>query len=132
MMGSFFIDLLSFDLFSGRCCVHKQGAAPTYIRRGGQVKCAVGASLPAGIVTGRAARPDVHKFRGEPGDWIVMVTDGILCGLEDQWLRDVVAQYTGSSPSELAQRILRESQTLCQGEDDGTVLAARLDRSREK
>ena len=130
--GSTTIDLLSFDLFSGRCCVHKQGAAPTYIRRGGQVKCAVGASLPAGIVTGRAARPDVHKFRGEPGDWIVMVTDGILCGREDQWLRDVVAQYTGSSPSELAQRILRESQTLCQGEDDGTVLAARLDRSREK
>ena len=130
--GSTTIDLLSFDLFSGRCYVHKQGAAPTYIRRGGQVKCAVGASLPAGIVTGRAARPDVHKFRGEPGDWIVMVTDGILCGREDQWLRDVVAQYTGSSPSELAQRILRESQTLCQGEDDGTVLAARLDRSREK
>ena len=130
--GSTTIDLLSFDLFSGRCCVHKQGAAPTYIRRGGQVKCAVGASLPAGIVTGRAARPDVHKFRGEPGDWIVMVTDGILCGREDQWLRDVVTQYTGSSPSELAQRILRESQTLCQGEDDGTVLAARLDRSREK
>ena len=96
------------------------------------MKCAVGASLPAGIVTGRAARPDVHKFRGEPGDWIVMVTDGILCGREDQWLRDVVTQYTGSSPSELAQRILRESQTLCQGEDDGTVLAARLDRSQEK
>ena len=96
------------------------------------MKCAVGASLPAGIVTGRAARPDVHKCRGEPGDWIVMVTDGILCGREDQWLRDVVTQYTGSSPSELAQRILRESQTLCQGEDDGTVLAARLDRSREK
>ena len=130
--GSTTIDLLSLDLFSGRCCVHKQGAAPTYLRRGHQVRCAVGVSLPAGIVTGQAARPDVHKFRGEAGDWLVMVTDGILCGREDQWLRQLVADYAGDSPSELAQRILRESRALCQGEDDGTVLAARLDKSREK
>lgn len=39
-----------------------------------------GVLLPAGIVTGEQAKPDVHRFRGEQGDWIVMVTDGILCG----------------------------------------------------
>ena len=44
----------------------------------------------------------------------------------------MVAHYAGDSPSELAQRILRESQALCRGEDDGTILAARLDRCREK
>lgn len=96
--GSTTIDLLSVDLFTGRCCVHKQGAAPTYVRRGRQIKCAVGSSLPAGIVTGEQAKPDVHRFRGEQGDWIVMVTDGILCGREDIWIRDLMTAYQGTAP----------------------------------
>lgn len=124
--GSTTIDLLSIDLYTGRCCVHKQGAAPTYVRRGKQIKCAVGSSLPAGIVTGDQARPDLHKFRGEEGDWIVMITDGILCGREDLWIRDMMTGYQGDSPSDLAQRILQNSTELCQGEDDGTVLAVHL------
>ena len=130
--GSTTIDLLSVDLFSGRCCLHKQGAAPTYVCRDGRVRCAVGNSLPAGIVTGEKAKPDVHQFRGEKGDWIVMVTDGILCGREDLWIRDLMTGYRGDSPSELAQRILRQSEELCQGEDDGTVLAIHLERSRDR
>lgn len=60
-----------------------------------------------------------------------MVTDGILCGRDDQWIRDLLASYQGDSPSDLAQRILRQSQDLCQGEDDGTVLAVHLERSRD-
>ena len=71
--GSTTIDLLSVDLFTGKCAVHKQGAAPTYVRRDKRIQCAVGASLPAGIVTGEQAKPDVHRFRGAQGDWIVMV-----------------------------------------------------------
>lgn len=126
--GSTTIDLLSVDLFSGRCCLHKQGAAPTYVCRGGRVRCAVGNSLPAGIVTGEKAKPDIHKFRGEKGDWIVMVTDGVLCGREDVWIRDLMTGYRGDSPSDLAQRILRQSEEICQGEDDGTVLAVHLER----
>lgn len=126
--GSTTIDLLSVDLFSGRCCLHKQGAAPTYVCRGGRVRCAVGNSLPAGIVTGEKAKPDIHKFRGEKGDWIVMVTDGVLCGREDGWIRDLMTGYQGTSPSDLAQRILRQSEEICQGEDDGTVLAVHLER----
>ncbi len=124
--GSTTIDLLAIDLYTGHCCIHKQGAAPTYFRRGQQVKCAVGSSLPAGIVTGAQARPDRHKFRGEDGDWIVMVTDGVLCGREDLWVRDLMRDYAGDSPSDLAQRLLHQSGTLCQGEDDGTVLAVHL------
>lgn len=126
--GSTTIDLLSLDLFTGKCTLCKQGAAPTYIRRGKGVRCAVGSSLPAGLVAaGEGAKPDVHRFRGTEGDWVVMVTDGVLCGRDDRWVRDLLAAYQGDSPSDLAQRILRQSQDLCQGEDDGTVLVARLE-----
>lgn len=130
-IGSTTVDLLSVDLFSGRCCVHKQGAAPTYVRRGRQIKCAVGSSLPAGVLTGERARPDTHRFRGERGDWIVLVTDGILCGREDHWLQELLSGYEGGSPGELAGKILRESEARYQNEDDGTVIAVHLERSRD-
>lgn len=61
-----------------------------------------------------------------------MVTDGILCGREDIWIRDLMTGYQGDSPSELAQQILRRSEEICQGEDDGTVLAVHLERSRDR
>lgn len=90
-----------------------------------------GVLCPPGIVTGEQAKPDVHRFRGEQGDWIVMVTDGILCGREDIWIRDLMTAYQGDSPSDLAQRILQQSEEICQGEDDGTVLAVHLERGKE-
>ncbi len=129
-MGSTTVDLLSIDLFSGRCCVHKQGAAPTYVRRDRQIKCAVGASPPVGIFS--KVQPDAHKFRGETGDWIVLVTDGILCGREDGWLRSLLSSYEGTSPGELAERILAQAQQLHQEEDDGTVIAVRLEAGKER
>ncbi|MDY3992254.1 MAG: SpoIIE family protein phosphatase [Evtepia sp.] len=129
--GSTTVDLLSVDLFTGRCRVYKQGAAPTYVRRDRRIKCAVGSSLPAGILPGDQARPDSHSFRGEQGDWILLITDGILCGREDDWLRELLAGYQGTSPGELAEKILRESEERCQGEDDGTVIAVHLEKGRE-
>ena len=56
-----------------------------------------------------------------------MITDGVLCGREDDWLRALLVGYQGTSPGELAERILRESEEQCQGEDDGTVIAVRLE-----
>ena len=125
--GSTTVDLLSVDLFTGRCRVCKQGAAPTYVRRDRKIKCAAGNSLPAGILAGDRSRPDSHSFRGQQGDWVVMITDGVLCGREDDWLRALLVGYQGTSPGELAERILRESEEQCQGEDDGTVIAVRLE-----
>lgn len=93
-------------------------------------------NAPWGVLARRhcdrgAGKADVHRFRGEQGDWIVMVTDGILCGREDIWIRDLMTAYQGDSPSDLAQRILQQSEEICQGEDDGTVLAVHLERGKE-
>ncbi|MBR2491609.1 MAG: SpoIIE family protein phosphatase [Ruminiclostridium sp.] len=124
------IDLLSVDLYTGRCRMLKQGAAPTYIRRGDKIRVAGGTSLPAGLVTGDAARPDSHSLRGEPGDWILLVTDGILCGREDGWLQELLLGYRGTEPGELAGKVLAAAQDLWEGEDDATVIALRLEENR--
>ena len=44
---------------------------------------------------------------------------------------DLMTAYQGDSPSDLAQRILQQSEEICQGEDDGTVLAVHLERGKE-
>lgn len=130
--GSTSVDLLEIDLFTGKSCIYKQGAAPSYTRRGEQVRCAEGESLPVGMVAGVQARPDGHPFRGEGGDWILLISDGVLCGGEDEWLRSLLLHQRGKDPEELSERILRESRSRTGGEDDGTVIAVHLIENGEE
>ena len=130
--GSTSVDLLELDLFTGRGCIYKQGAAPSYLRQGNRVRCAAGQSLPVGMVAGRQARPEGHPFRGQGEDWVLLLTDGILCGGEDEWLRSALLEERGTDPDGLADRLLRLSRERTGGEDDGAVAVVRIEESREQ
>jgi len=119
------VDLLQVDLFSGRGAVLKLGAAPTYVRRNGQVEKLAGSSLPAGL-TGEMD-PDVFPLEFHAGDCIVMLSDGVCAGQEDGWLRGELEKFDGLSPQDLAQRILAESRHQENGADDQTVIVLKLD-----
>ena len=82
-----------------------------------------GASLPAGLAGGEGGGPDMSRIRLEPGDWVVLLTDGVMGGGSDQWLRDALAAYQGDSPRELAQAILEGGPEQGEAADDRTVLA---------
>ena len=129
--GSTTVDLLELDLFTGKGCIYKQGAAPSWLRRGNQARCAVGESLPVGMVAGEQAKPDGHPFRGQGEDWLLLVTDGVLCGGEEEWLRELLVSYDGTDPGELSERLLRASRERTQGEDDGTVIVIRIEENGE-
>ena len=120
------VDLLRLDLFTGRGAVYKLGAAPTYLRRGGEVERLTGGSLPAGLA-GSGCEPDVFPLELKAGDWVVMVSDGISNGREDRWLRQAVTEFDGHSPRELAQKIMADSREQVGGGDDRTVIVLRLD-----
>lgn len=122
------VDLLRLDLFTGEGAVYKLGGAPTYVRRGGTVTKLAGSSLPAGMTSGGG---DALPLRLSPGDWVVMASDGISAD-SDQWLRDALASYEGSSPQELARALLEQSGKLrCSG-DDKTVVALRVLSQRQR
>ena len=121
------VDLMRLDLFTGEGAVYKYGAAPTYVRKGAGVSRITGASLPAGLAGGEGGEPDMGRIRLEPGDWAVLITDGVTAGGEDdQWLRDALRTYRGDSPKELAQAILEGSPGQETAADDRTVLALRV------
>ena len=87
-----------------------------------------GAALPAGLSVGEGMAPDVKRFQVEPGDWVVLISDGVTAQEEDGWLRERLAGGGEQSPRELARGILEESGRTVGTADDQTVLAVRLDK----
>lgn len=124
------VDLLRLDLFSGESAIYKLGAAPTYLRRNGQVEKVEGNALPAGLSDGTGCRPDAFPMTLEAGDCVVMVSDGVATGKDDKWLLELLGEYDGSSPQELAARILRESGERVGVGDDRTVMVLKLDERK--
>lgn len=122
-LGFTTIDLLGMDLFSGQCRSYKLGAAPTYLRQNGKVKRLTGSSLPAGLEFGQESRPDVRAFQLSREDMAVMVSDGVSDGEEDDWLWQMVRDFRGNSPKELATQILEGSTG---GRDDRTVIVLQI------
>ena len=118
------IDLLRLDLFTGKGAVYKLGAAPTYLRRGAQVERLAGDALPAGL---GGDGTDVFPLELAAGDCVLLITDGVVSGKDDLWLRAMLAEFDGLSPQELAARVLAESGKRSGGGDDRTVIALKVD-----
>ena len=121
------VDLLQIDLFSGKSAVYKLGAAPTYLRRGGSVERLAGDSLPAGVAAGAGGVPDTVELALDAGDCVLLVSDGVTTGRDDRWVRQLLSEFDGLSPQDLAGRVLRESGGRAVGTDDRTVIAIKLD-----
>ena len=120
------VDLLQVDLFTGQGAVYKLGAAPTYIRRGDQVRRLTGGALPAGLSAGGEARPDKLPLQLAPGDCVLMVSDGVTGTGDDGWLQQRFARFKGDSPKELARVLIADSP---QGAtDDRTALMVRIEK----
>lgn len=120
------VDLLRVDLFTGQAEIYKFGAAPTYVRKKDGIRRITGRSLPAGAAYG-TTRPDRAQLKLEPGDCVVMVSDGICGTGSDDWLRTKLTAFSGESPKELARELIvdgpEEGAT-----DDRTALVIRLAR----
>ena len=68
-----------FDLYQGTCEILKAGASVTFIRSRGGVEKISSDSLPVGVVQELEIEKSVRQL--EDGDFVVMVTDGVLDAL---------------------------------------------------
>ena len=107
--GSFTtIDLLTCRPDTGEAAFYKFGAAPSYLKKGGNVRRITGGTLPAGLRSTPAA-PDVTRVTLEPGSFAVLISDGVADPSRDEWLQDLLAGWEGEDPQVLAGLILKES-----------------------
>lgn len=121
------VDLCRVDLFTGAGSVYKLGAAPTYIKKKDTVLRVTGTTLPAGLTAQERVEADVTPFRLEVGDCLVLLTDGITDGEEDEWLRQALREFDGASPRALARALLERADGE-QAADDRTVMVVRLSK----
>ena len=119
------MDIVCIDLFSGIAELMKAGAAATYLRKGSVVERIDFPSLPIGILTDvKLIHKTVHL---SDDDWLLMVSDGAISS-GDSWITDVLKQWKGTNPQELANLIITESvSNQTDGyDDDVTAIALNL------
>lgn len=115
-----------FDLYTGTCEIIKAGASSTFIKHGGKVEHLSSTSLPIGVVHKLELDSVVRKL--EDGDFVIMVTDGVLdalpVGEQDVLLETIIQGTAMINPKEMAHHILQQvlNWTGKEPEDDMTVL----------
>lgn len=120
------LDICDMNLYTGVCEFNKIGAAASFHKRDYLVEKIWIENLPLGAFG--TVDLDVARRRLEDGDYIIMITDGILDGLidigQEERLTDFISRMSVKNPKEMAQQILQYCISLCRGDikDDMSVL----------
>ena len=120
-------DVVVINLYQGSCQFIKNGAAATWLRRGESVERIEGQALPVGVF--QDADPYLNKTQISSGDYVIMMTDGIVDAFEgrEQELELLLGQQElAVNPQELADYIVQEAVERCGGyaRDDMSVVVA--------
>ena len=124
------VDMTVFDLYTGECEIIKAGASSTFIRKKNEVEHLSSTSLPIGVMN--SIDIDSVKRKLSDGDFIIMMTDGVLdalpVGEQDILLETIIKGSQITNPRELAEHILRQvlNWTGKEPQDDMTVLVIGL------
>ena len=121
------MDACLFDLYSGTCEFVKAGASTTFIKRKDSVEKISSTTLPVGVL--QELEIDVETKELTSGDYVIMVTDGVIdalpVGEQEALMCTFIQDSDIVNPKELAHHILGQVLEWT-GEvpmDDMTVLA---------
>lgn len=118
------VDLCVLDLRTGEAEFSKLAACQSLILRAGRLIRVAGGRLPLGILEG--VTPEVTRIRLEPGDVLLMASDGVMDAADEETLRR--ALLAGENADDLAEGVLAaaEKAALPARRDDMTALVARI------
>ena len=120
------LDICQVDLYTGVCEFMKIGSAPSYIKRENLIEQISARNLPLGVFY--EMDMEVTRRRLVDGDYIIMLSDGILDalsqGIGEDMLPEMLGRVSLKNPSEIANYILNFSLNQSRGKvrDDMTVL----------
>ena len=120
------VDLMCVDLFTGDTCFYKYGAAPSYVMSGNSIKRINGEPLSARMTGTEGTVPDLVRMRLRPGSTALIASDGVIAGLEDEWVKAVLGRGFEDMKA-LARSTLKEAERLYGANDDMTVVAVRVE-----
>lgn len=121
------VDLCNIDLYNGKASFFKIGAAASFLKRDGEVSCFSSRSLPVGV--GNNPEIDQAEMSLKNGDFVVMVTDGVLEYLHvpkpEETMREIIESIDCRHPGVLVKKIMERVLLFTGGkvQDDMTILA---------
>ena len=119
------VDLLELDLLSGRATFIKSGAAPSYVKRGENLFRIRSRTVSVGLTETLDA--EKIRFDAQPGDIIVMLSDGVSQSPEDApWLMEILSGDLGQDLSAAAERIVGVASGVRDCRDDMSVALVRI------
>lgn len=102
------LDVCELNLYTGGCDFIKVGAACTYIKRGYLVDRLSAGNLPLGVFG--HIEPEVTHRQLQSGDYIIMLSDGVLDavsqGAGEEFLPEVIGKIPYANPDEIANKLL--------------------------
>lgn len=120
------LDICELNLYTGACEFMKIGAACTYIKREHLVDRLSARNLPLGVF--QQIEPETIHRQLQDGDYIIMLSDGVLDALEqgigEEILPELLGKISHTNPGEIARQILNYCLHQSKGKirDDMTVL----------
>lgn len=124
------VDIAEIDLVTGEARFIKSGAAPSFVLRDGSIFRLQSKTVPIGII--RALDAEMIKFDIQPGDTVVMVSDGVARSYDEvPWLLDMmVSDETVLCGDERRAAMAVVSEAAIRGStDDITAGVVRISRS---
>lgn len=125
------LDIAILDLFKGNLEFIKNGACPTFVKRNKEIQILKSLSLPTGIVEN--ADLTVYDYDLQPGDILVMCTDGIIESNteyvnKELWVKYLLEDIQTNDAQQIADLILSEAIDNNYGKqkDDMTVIVAKV------
>ena len=120
------MDYATVDLYTGNMEITKIGAAASFLRHKDEVVCLSSSSLPAGVNMQQITRPQEVKMCH--GDFLVMVTDGVLEYLHvknpEEKLAEMISEIKTDHAGNMARTLLEHVLLFTGGHamDDMTII----------
>ena len=125
------VDLAVIDLFSGKADFVKIAAAPSFVKKGGNIHLVSSNSLPIGILDTVDYEPVTFDLAS--GDLLLMTSDGLLdAGRNSQfngdWVIKELQKFNHEDPQRIADYLVARAEEMSGGKvkDDITVVVVRV------
>ena len=125
------LDIEILDLFNGNMEFIKNGACPTYVKRGREVQLLKSVSLPTGILND--VDLVVYDYDLQDGDILVMCTDGVIDSNKEYlnkhlWLKYLLEDIEVNDAQKIADIIIGEAidNDFGNQKDDMSVIVAKV------